>query len=226
MFGFLKPSLERRLFALIWPQLKHLRLVIPDGLQVMEHDIPLQATTAIPNLAIAAALISDYYFQREQLQGTAAIILQQNEARMTAVGIEALVFDLQRKKVQTLAGRIEALLFERIAADQTHYRVSNILKLDEDQRAWRQEMLNREMTELYPDTCNSNLDTTIRFVYSTRIDRYQELCGRGFMLGIARRWIAEITGVPEGGFENLGGPLSYFSLIRKSIVAEIERCAG
>jgi len=71
MFGFLKAPLEQRMFALIWPRTEDIRGA---------HPVLIQATIAIPNLAIAATLL---------LRS-----LPREKAEATAVKIEALMFRL------------------------------------------------------------------------------------------------------------------------------------
>jgi hypothetical protein len=71
MFSFLKAPLDRRMFALIWPRTKDIR---------GDHPVLIQATIAIPNLAIAATLL----LQR----------LPREIAEATAVKIESLMFEL------------------------------------------------------------------------------------------------------------------------------------
>ena len=209
MFSFLNAPLERRMFALIWPRTEELRAAIPEGHSARAHPVVLQATIAIPNLAVAATL---------------------------------LFRGLPREKAHATTAKIEEFIFELIATDQGSYTVSEVLKLASEQRAWQMEAFGLAAN---PST-QSNLDTIIRVVYSSRFLKYQDECQKGFLMAtknqilvgdygplgfVAKRFLSDITGHPilrvddlsEECFDNLGLMSCYFNNMFRTLAEEMKR---
>ena len=216
MFGFLKAPLEHRMFALIWPRTDELLATIPLGHPTRAHPVALQATIAIPNLAIAATLL----FER-----------------------------LPRERAQATMRKMEATMFELIAADQADYAVSDILRLQSEQKVWLTQlaMLGVPLgsgSNLDTVLGRSNLDTILRVVYPMRIEQYQQECRKGLLLAttnaamlgqygelglLAKRFLSDTTGHPilrdddlsEEGFDNLGAVSLVLTSVFRALAREI-----
>ena len=218
MFSFLKPPLERRMFALIWPRTEEVRAACPPGTPSRAHPIVIQATTAIPNLSIAATLL----FQA-----------------------------LPREKAQTTTAKIEALMFELIGADQADHYVSDILRLESEQKVWLTQLVMLGVplgsgSNLDTVLGQSNLDTILRVVCPMRIEQYQQECRKGFLMAtnnavklrqygplgfLAKRVLSDMTGHPvlreddlsEEGFGELGNLSIYFTDMFNRLAEEMRK---
>ena len=216
MFGFLKVPLEQRMFPLIWPRTDDLLATIPPGHTARAHPVALQATLAIPNLAIAATL---------------------------------LFKNLPRATAQATMRRMEATMFDLIAADQADYAVSGILRLESEQKVWLTQLAMLGIpvgseTDLDMALGRSNLDTILRVVYPVRLEQYQQECRKGFLLAttngamlgqygelgfLAKRFLSDTTGHPifreddllEEGFENLGAVSLVLTGVFRALAREV-----
>lgn len=188
---------ERRILAVVWPEIEDLCIAIPSDHPAMALPIPLQATTATANLALAASI----FFET----------LPHETAQPAVAKIERLIFErIATDQQHYVVGSILKLEMERGAWIQyTQESSMDVLSnLDTIIR-----VVHGTRVESYQNGFRKGM--------AEWIGNGAPASGYGPIGYVAKQWLSEISGRPiirpddllEDGFSDMGLTCFYFAKV-------------
>ena len=157
-----------------------------------------------------------------------------------SIAVHVLFKNPRETNAMLLTEMVSALLFQKIKAHRGEYRVSDILKLPEEQEIWRTKSAED------PCTTDCSLSAVLVPIWRQRLALYHadvmrgaemvirnsgRTAGYGIVGFLAKRWLSQISGRPilheeslaEAGFDDLGLSAFYFNRVSVAIGEEFSR---